>query len=176
MAGYIGRIAVPEFTADTVFPITPDYGSGMTIEPEVSVFRFLSGNAKIEQRFVLGNGYRKWSIVILTCNSRFSRVHSRQSSDSPDCQWVARSRRDAGGVSRSPPVRKSYVFRVVPHGTTRNAKVKHFREDRALTQPSRRTFRRRKKLTAILGVTVYSLAQPWRKAFPLFPLSNRFSA
>lgn len=59
----IGRIPVPEIVpSELFFPLKPDLRSGVSIEPEVKTFQFGSGNAKIEQRFVLGNGTRKFSV------------------------------------------------------------------------------------------------------------------
>ena len=58
----IGRITIPELTATAVFPVTPDYGSGMAIEPEVSVHSFLHGHAKVDQRFIIGNGVRRFTV------------------------------------------------------------------------------------------------------------------
>jgi hypothetical protein len=40
------RIPVPEIVPSGVFPITPDYGSGLSVEPEIKVVRFQSGNAR----------------------------------------------------------------------------------------------------------------------------------
>ncbi len=58
----IGRITVPAVIASGVFPLAPDYGSGLAIEPEIAVHAFSSGNTKIEQRFVLGRGVRQFNI------------------------------------------------------------------------------------------------------------------
>jgi hypothetical protein len=59
---YISNIPVPEITPSGVFPIIPDYGWGMTLEPQVAIHRFGSANAKIEQRFLLGNGARRFIV------------------------------------------------------------------------------------------------------------------
>lgn len=61
-ADYIGNIAVPVIAPDGTFPIVPDFGYGMAIAPEVAVHRFGSANAKIEQRFLLGTGAKRFSI------------------------------------------------------------------------------------------------------------------
>ena len=60
MPGQIGRITVPETAPSGTFPLKPDYGYGYAEDPQVAVHQFLSGNAKIEQRFVLGAGVRKY--------------------------------------------------------------------------------------------------------------------
>jgi hypothetical protein len=58
--GNIGRIAVPTYPAAGTFPIVPDMGWGMAIAPRVSVHPFLSANGKIEQRYLLGSGARRF--------------------------------------------------------------------------------------------------------------------
>jgi len=62
MPDFIGNIEVPEIIASGTFPIVPDYGYGQAIRPEVVVHQFGSGNAKIEQRFLLGNGSKRFSV------------------------------------------------------------------------------------------------------------------
>jgi hypothetical protein len=58
----IGNIAVPEIAASGVFPLTPDYPVEVRRDHEVVVHQFGSGNAKIEQRFLLGSGARRFTI------------------------------------------------------------------------------------------------------------------
>jgi hypothetical protein len=58
----IGNITVPEIVPSGVFPITPDYGYGHSIKPDVAIHQFGSGNAKIEQRFLLGNGAKRFVV------------------------------------------------------------------------------------------------------------------
>src|SRR3989304_1389371 len=62
MPDYIGNIAVPEIVPSGVFPITPDYPHGRAHRPEVIVHQFGSANAKIEQRFLLGNGAKRFTV------------------------------------------------------------------------------------------------------------------
>ena len=62
MTEYLGNVAIPEITPTGVFPIIPDYGFGMAEAPEVAIHQFGSANAKIEQRFLIGSGARKFSI------------------------------------------------------------------------------------------------------------------
>ncbi len=64
MPDYIGSIAVPArpTVSEIVFPITPDYGYGYAEGPDVVVHPFGSGNAKIEQRFKLGTGLRRFRV------------------------------------------------------------------------------------------------------------------
>ncbi len=62
MPDYIGNIAVPEITPSGTFPIVPDYPHGRAQRPEVVVHQFGSGNAKIEQRFLLGTGARRFTV------------------------------------------------------------------------------------------------------------------
>ena len=62
MPDYIGNIAVPEILPSGVFPIAPDYPHGRAHSPEVVVHQFGSGNAKIEQRFLLGTGAKRFTV------------------------------------------------------------------------------------------------------------------
>ena len=62
MPDYIGNIAVPEIVPSGVFPLVPDYGYGLAIRPEVVIHQFGSGNCKVEQRYLLGNGARRFLI------------------------------------------------------------------------------------------------------------------
>ena len=62
MADNIGNIAVPEIAASGTFPIVPDYPYGRASHPDVAIHQFGSGNAKIEQRFLLGTGARRFTV------------------------------------------------------------------------------------------------------------------
>ena len=62
MPDYLGNIPVPEITPSGVFPIVPDYPHGRAQAPEVVIHQFGSGNAKIEQRFLLGTGARRFTV------------------------------------------------------------------------------------------------------------------
>jgi len=62
MPDYIGNIAVPEITPSGTFPLVPDYPHGRALRPEVVIHQFGSGNAKIEQRFLLGNGAKRFTV------------------------------------------------------------------------------------------------------------------
>jgi len=62
MPDYIGNIPVPEITPSGTFPLTPDYPVEMRRDYEVAVHQFGSGNAKIEQRFLIGTGARRWIV------------------------------------------------------------------------------------------------------------------
>jgi len=59
---YIGNIAIPEITPSGVFPLTPDYPIEVRRDHEVVVHQFGSGNAKVEQRFLIGTGARRFTI------------------------------------------------------------------------------------------------------------------
>jgi hypothetical protein len=59
---YLGNIEVPEITPSGVFPLVPDCPHGLAHRPEVVVHQFGSGNAKVEQRFVLGTGARRFTV------------------------------------------------------------------------------------------------------------------
>ncbi|MBZ5596020.1 MAG: hypothetical protein LAP39_27575 [Acidobacteriia bacterium] len=62
MPDTIGNITVPEIVPSGVFPITPDYGYGHTKHPDVVVHQFGSASAKIEQRFLLGTGAKRFTV------------------------------------------------------------------------------------------------------------------
>jgi len=62
MSDFIGNIAVPEITPSGTFPIVPDYPHGRAQRPEVVIHQFGSGNAKIEQRFLLGTGAERFTV------------------------------------------------------------------------------------------------------------------
>lgn len=62
MRDFIGNIAVPEIAPSGVFPLTPDYPLEVHRDHEVVVHQFGSGNAKVEQRFLLGTGARRFTI------------------------------------------------------------------------------------------------------------------
>jgi hypothetical protein len=62
MPDYIGNIAVPEIAPSGVFPIMPDYPHGRAHASEVVIHQFGSGNAKIEQRFLLGSGAKRFTV------------------------------------------------------------------------------------------------------------------
>jgi len=58
----IGNITVPEIAVSGMFPIVPEYPYGRASHPDVVIHQFGSGNAKIEQRFLLGTGARRFSV------------------------------------------------------------------------------------------------------------------
>ncbi|MBI4889412.1 MAG: hypothetical protein HY821_02230, partial [Acidobacteria bacterium] len=62
MPDYIGNIVVPEIAPSGVFPLVPDYPHGRAQAHEILVHQFGSGNAKIEQRFLLGTGAKRFSV------------------------------------------------------------------------------------------------------------------
>jgi len=59
---YLGNIPVPEIAPSGVFPLVPDYPHGRAQAPEVVIHQFGSGNAKIEQRFLLGTGAKRFTV------------------------------------------------------------------------------------------------------------------
>lgn len=61
MSDYIGRIVVPDVAASGTFPLKPDYGYGYAEAPQVAIHSFISGNAKIDQRFRLGTGLKTYT-------------------------------------------------------------------------------------------------------------------
>jgi hypothetical protein len=62
MPDYIGNVAVAEIASSGVFPLVPDFPHGHTRAREVAVHQFGSGNAKIEQRLLVGTGARRFTI------------------------------------------------------------------------------------------------------------------
>jgi hypothetical protein len=63
MTEYIGNIEIPEIVPSGTFPdIQPDYPLGLVQSPQVVVHRFGSGNAKIEQRFLIGSGVKYFTV------------------------------------------------------------------------------------------------------------------
>ncbi len=62
MSDYLGNIPVPEIVVSGVFPIVPDFPHGRAHAPEVVVHQFGSANAKIEQRFLLGTGAKRFTV------------------------------------------------------------------------------------------------------------------
>jgi hypothetical protein len=62
MADKIGNMDVPEILASGTFPIVPEYPYGRASHPDVAIHQFGSGNAKIEQRFLLGTGARRFTV------------------------------------------------------------------------------------------------------------------
>jgi hypothetical protein len=59
---YLGNILVPEIAPSGVFPLVPDYPHGRAQAPQVAVHQFGSGNTKIEQRFLLGTGAKRFTV------------------------------------------------------------------------------------------------------------------
>jgi hypothetical protein len=62
MPDQIGNIVVPEIVSSGTFPIVPDYPYGRANHPDVAIHQFGSGNVKIEQRFLLGTGARRFTV------------------------------------------------------------------------------------------------------------------
>src|SRR5512138_426415 len=62
MPDHIGNIAVPEIVPSGVFPLVPDFPHGHSCAREIAIHQFGSGNAKIEQRFLLGTGARRFTV------------------------------------------------------------------------------------------------------------------
>jgi hypothetical protein len=62
MLDSIGRITVPQIAPSGEFPLTPDYPLEVRCDHQVVVHQFGSGNAKLEQRFLLGSGARRFTI------------------------------------------------------------------------------------------------------------------
>ena len=61
MPDTLGTITVPEISPSGTWPLVSDYGYGRAQAWEVAVHRFGSANAKIEQRYLLGTGARRFT-------------------------------------------------------------------------------------------------------------------
>lgn len=59
-ADQIGNISVPDIPPVGTFPLVTDFPHVAAIAPTVVIHRFISGNTKIEQRFLIGDGARRW--------------------------------------------------------------------------------------------------------------------
>ena len=62
MPDYLGNIPVPEIAPSGTFPIVPDYPHGRAWRPDVAIHQFGSGNCKVEQRFLLGTGAKRFTL------------------------------------------------------------------------------------------------------------------
>lgn len=62
MPDYLGRVEIPEVAPSGTFPITPQYGYGYVLDPPISIHRFGTVNAKVEQRFLLGDGAKRFRL------------------------------------------------------------------------------------------------------------------
>ena len=62
MADKIGNINVPDIAPSGAFPLVSDYGHGRASTPDVAIHQFASGNARIEQRFLLGNSAKRFTV------------------------------------------------------------------------------------------------------------------
>lgn len=62
----LGPITVPEITTAGVFPLRPEWGWSQIVEPQVAIHTFLAGNRKLEQRFYLGDGARRYALRFST--------------------------------------------------------------------------------------------------------------
>src|ERR1035437_4001627 len=62
MPDQIGNITVPEIAVSGTFPIVADYPFGRSSHSDVAIHQFGSGNAKIEQRFLLGSGAKRFTV------------------------------------------------------------------------------------------------------------------
>ena len=62
MPDTLGNITIPEIAVSGTFPIVADYPFGRSSHPDVAIHQFGSGNAKIEQRFLLGAGAKHFTV------------------------------------------------------------------------------------------------------------------
>ena len=70
MADSIGGVPVPDPPFIAPFPLRVDFGSGADLEPPIASHSFDQPGLKTEQRFLLGNGMRRFRIRRdhLACN------------------------------------------------------------------------------------------------------------
>ncbi len=88
MAYTIGNISVPEIAASGAFPIVPEFPYGRANRPDVAIHQFGSGNAKIEQRFLLGTGARRFTVRRTWMNDT-QRIALRTRLDTEQVQQLA---------------------------------------------------------------------------------------
>ncbi len=62
MPDQIGNITVPDIAVSGTFPIVPDYPFGRSNHPDVAIHQSESGNCKVEQRFLLGAGAKRFTV------------------------------------------------------------------------------------------------------------------
>lgn len=62
MSDTLGNIPVPDLTISGTFPLTPAYPHGTALSPQVVVHRFGTLSAKVEQRFLIGDGARRFRL------------------------------------------------------------------------------------------------------------------
>jgi hypothetical protein len=62
MADSLGPIAIPDPPFIAPFPLRVDFGSGADVEPPIAIHFFDEPSLKKEQRFLLGNGMRRFRI------------------------------------------------------------------------------------------------------------------
>lgn len=62
MPDCIGNIQVPEIVSAGTFPLVPDFPHGRAQSPRVVIHQFGSANSKVEQRFFLGNGAKRFTV------------------------------------------------------------------------------------------------------------------
>jgi hypothetical protein len=62
MPDQIGNITVPEIVVSGTFPVVPDYPFGRSQHSDVAIHQFASGNCKVEQRFLLGNVAKRFTV------------------------------------------------------------------------------------------------------------------
>jgi hypothetical protein len=63
VADHLGPIAIPDPPVIAAFPITPDYGTGMDIQPPIAIHSFDQAGLKTEQRYLLGAGAKRFRVV-----------------------------------------------------------------------------------------------------------------
>ena len=100
-----GPIDVPEVTTEGVFPLKPDWGWSRVIEPQVSVHTFESGNRKVEQRFYLGDGARRYALRFDSPAAVTDRRPEGILGGSRGCVWAVLLRRADTQRRRNSPSR-----------------------------------------------------------------------
>jgi hypothetical protein len=61
-AEYLGNVVIPEILPSGTFSIVSDYGYGRAHAPDVVIHQFGAANAKLEQRFLLGTGAKRFTV------------------------------------------------------------------------------------------------------------------
>jgi len=62
MSDFLGPVPIPEPPLIGKFPLKVDYGTGMDVQPSIAVHLFDQPGLKTEQRFLLGDGQRRFRV------------------------------------------------------------------------------------------------------------------
>jgi hypothetical protein len=100
MPDVIGRITVPEQTASETFPLVTEYPHGRAQKRTVVVHQFGSANAKIEQRYFIGDGNQRFTFRrnVLKNSSRATLRNFWEARKGPNEPFFYRVPQENGGT------------------------------------------------------------------------------